>query len=46
MNYMELKLLTKEEKEYTEKLGRDMATGKLRGISNLIDCLEKMKIRS
>ena len=40
---MELKLLSKEEVEYTEQLGKDMAVGKIKGTINLIDELEKIK---
>lgn len=40
---MELKSLTKEERDYAEELGKKMAMGKIRGIVNLIDGLEKMR---
>lgn len=40
---MELKLLTDKEIEYTKQLGKDTATGKIKGTINLIDELEKLK---
>lgn len=43
MLIMKLKLLTQKEIDLMEKLGKDAVTGKLKGVINLIDELEKIR---